>query len=236
MHEVTKVCVVLMLFAEPALSAEQWLAGENATVKSVSMDPSKRQNKPVNKKVEAPSKQPTQEKTVEASPSKKDPKPSEVANEAGVIDKPVLSTESSNDKVSVKEEEKPSNVIADSSDQQVPEGNVASEELPQAATNNSTTSDVKPVAKKLPKYGGTNVSPYKYILGKPYHPSKHYVDLRGLSNDKSGATELIQVTTVTNQYYILFTFDINHFPLGQFKVHSRTYLRSWWSCWNYCYC
>ncbi|KAJ2964160.1 hypothetical protein NQZ79_g965 [Umbelopsis isabellina] len=171
--------------SEPALPAERWLAGENAIVNTVSMDPSKRQNALVNKKVETPSKLPTQEK----------PKPSEVTKEAGLTDKTVSSTESSsNDEVSVKEE-KPSSEITDSSDQQVSEGIAATEESPKASSNNSTTSNVKPVAKKLPKYGGTNVSSYKYILGKPYHPSKHYVDLRGLSNDKSGATELIQANS-----------------------------------------
>ncbi|KAG2181261.1 hypothetical protein INT43_008844, partial [Umbelopsis isabellina] len=180
--------------SEPALSAEQWLAGENATVDSVSMDPSKRQKTIVNRKVDTPSKQPTQEKAVKASPSTKDSKPSEVAKETVLTDKAVSSTESSNDKASV-QEEKSSNVISDSSEQQVPEGNVATEEPSKTTSDNSTTSNIKSVAKKLPKYGGTNVSPYKYILGKPYHPSKHYVDLRGLSNDKSGATELIQANS-----------------------------------------
>lgn len=36
-------------------------------------------------------------------------------------------------------------------------------------------------------------SSYKYIAGKLYHPSTHYDDLRGLSIDKTGTFDLIQV-------------------------------------------
>jgi hypothetical protein len=52
----------------------------------------------------------------------------------------------------------------------------------------------------LPKYGSASVSPYKYVAGKPYHPSEHFHDLRGLSSDKSGSTNLIQVSVQDKVY------------------------------------
>jgi hypothetical protein len=146
------------------------------------MDPSERQKQALDKKVESTSKPPSQEKA-EASQLGKQSNPSEVAKETALTDKTATSAELS-----------PYDAVpATSSDQQVPINTVATDESPKGNSENAKPSDIKPAAKKLPQYGGTNVSPYKYILGKPYHPSKHFADLRGLSNDKSGGTDLIQV-------------------------------------------
>ncbi|KAI8091710.1 hypothetical protein BDF21DRAFT_376539 [Thamnidium elegans] len=49
--------------------------------------------------------------------------------------------------------------------------------------------------KTLPKFGSANATVYKYITGKFYHPSTRFEDLHGLSINKSGDCDLIQVNT-----------------------------------------
>jgi hypothetical protein len=156
------------------------------------MDPSERQKQALDKKVESTSKPPSQEKA-EASQLGKQSNPSEVAKETALTDKTATSAELSPYDAVPATNEMGNDEVATSSDQQVPINTVATDESPKGNSENAKPSDIKPAAKKLPQYGGTNVSPYKYILGKPYHPSKHFADLRGLSNDKSGGTDLIQV-------------------------------------------
>lgn len=190
-----------------ALSAERWLNNENASVETVSLDPSKRR---------------TQTKPT-SSPTSMSNAPAAVANEAEAVTvstekpsatSPVISPSAPSKKPSSAESQSPKTVspsvasdinitdVSPSPTTKDAQETVQSSPSPASRAPISTpevikvqdvSPEVTPSPKSLPKYGGTSVSPYKYIVGKPYHPSQHFQDLRGLSSDKSGTTDLIQV-------------------------------------------
>ena len=182
----------------PALSASAWLNNENGLVQTVSLDPSKRQVQAKSSDTKLPPSKPTVDTTTEKSPTPsaaEKPSPAATApdkSETGsqTPAKSAVVQSSSNTSSPAPVEASPSEFTFTPPQQ-------ASEESKSASSPPSTTkqpSEAVSTAKVLPKYGGASVSPYKYIAGKQYHPSEHFHDLRGLNSDKSGTTNLIQVS------------------------------------------
>ncbi|RUP51925.1 hypothetical protein BC936DRAFT_144358 [Jimgerdemannia flammicorona] len=81
-----------------------------------------------------------------------------------------------------------------------PQAPVAAIPTVQGTVNTAVTSPtipLSPITVTSPtaasRFAPTRTSYYRYIEGKPYHPSQHYDDLRGLSTNKSSEFDLIQV-------------------------------------------
>lgn len=189
----------------PALSASAWLNNENGLVQTVSLDPSKRQLQSKSSDTKLPPTEPTVDTTTEKSPT---PSATEKASSAATISdnsetvsqppvKSAIVQSSSNTSSSAPVKASPSESTSNPPQHVSEESKSASS--PSSATN-QPSEVVSAAAKVLPKYGSASVSPYKYIAGKPYHPSEHFHDLRGLSNDKSGTTNLIQVNVQDRAY------------------------------------
>lgn len=186
------------------MSASAWLNNENGLVQTVSLDPSKRQVQAKSSDTKLPPSKPTVDTTTEKIPTPsaaEKPSPTATASDKSetVSHTPAKSTivqSSSNTSSLAPVEDSPSESTSTRPQQVLEEKKSASS--PPPATKQP--SEAVPTAKVLPKYGSTSVSPYKYIAGKPYHPSEHFHDLRGLSSDKSGTTNLIQVSVQDRVY------------------------------------
>ncbi|GAA5808709.1 hypothetical protein MFLAVUS_002104 [Mucor flavus] len=63
------------------------------------------------------------------------------------------------------------------------------------STSKLSLDSITNTKKTLPKFGSANATVYKYITGKFYHPNTKFEDLQGLSINKSGNCDLIQVNT-----------------------------------------
>jgi hypothetical protein len=184
----------------PALSASAWLNNESGLVQTVSLDPSKRQAQSKSNDTKIPPSQPTVDTTPEKSPmpaAAEQPSPaastldkSETVSQTPVKDAIVQSSSNTSPPAQVE--------ISLSESTSTPPQQVSEEVKPVSSPLPAAKQPSKAASpeKALPKYGGASVSPYKYIAGKPYHPSEHFHDLRGLSSDKSGTTNLIQVNEV----------------------------------------
>jgi hypothetical protein len=182
----------------PALSAAKWLNQENASVNMVSLDPSKRrtETKPTltqSSQSSNDSAASAKETVTPTASAQKTSSPSPVASPSATSEV-VTSIESQSPKAVSIDVPKDTNadVNSTSSPREPASETPKSSPLP-SVSETMKQQEVLPSTRTLPKYGGASVSPYKYIAGKPYHPSKHFQDLRGLSSDKSGTTDLIQV-------------------------------------------
>ncbi|KAI8374237.1 uncharacterized protein BYT42DRAFT_575596 [Radiomyces spectabilis] len=182
----------------PALSGEEWFDGKTAEVAKVSLDPSKRKSSEHTALAKANGIVKNDESTkpvAATSPVKED-----VSNEKA----PSTATITQPAKEPINEENAPSAAATAVTSQvsngakQTPAKPTESSEAKTAAAeqgDNDQSKPAKPPAKKTPRYGAANVSPYKYLVGKFYHPSTYYDDLRGLSINKSGTFDLIQANT-----------------------------------------
>ncbi len=164
----------------PSLSSSEWLEGKTANVAKVSLDPAK---------VSQLKKQEEQQ-PIEISQSRsKTP-----VAEASTVDQRKI-----NEDKTVVDEEKQSFLKNVEVKENLNKPNESSDAVEFEQRVETTTEAIKsPITpsvahKALPKYGSTGISAYKYISGKVYHPSTHFDDLRGLSINKSGDCDLIQV-------------------------------------------
>ncbi|CAO3703251.1 unnamed protein product [Rhizopus stolonifer] len=156
-----------------ALSGSEWLEGKKASVGKVSLDPSKASQTKKETQLKETSKSNDKVPVAEASNTNKN---QDDKKKVTVIDQQKQGFEES--KTETETEEFPSNVEVEKNKETVKES-----ETPTAAK------------KVLPKYGSTEISAYKYVSGKIYHPSTHFDDLRGLSINKSGDCDLIQASS-----------------------------------------
>ncbi|KAI9280147.1 hypothetical protein BC943DRAFT_311248 [Umbelopsis sp. AD052] len=184
----------------PALSASAWLNNENGLVQTVSLDPSKRQAQAKSNDTKVSPSQPIADPIKEKSPmpaaaaEKSSPAASVSDKNDAISETPIKadSIKSSSNTSSPAPIETSPTEPTSTPPQQTPEATKTASSPPPAAKQ---PSEVASPTKVLPKYGAASVSPYKYIAGKPYHPSEHFHDLRGLSSDKSGSTNLIQASS-----------------------------------------
>ncbi|RUP51924.1 hypothetical protein BC936DRAFT_144358 [Jimgerdemannia flammicorona] len=102
-----------------------------------------------------------------------------------------------------------------------PQAPVAAIPTVQGTVNTAVTSPtipLSPITVTSPtaasRFAPTRTSYYRYIEGKPYHPSQHYDDLRGLSTNKSSEFDLIQV----NRLFIAVTLSGAGGRIGIFPV------------------
>lgn len=167
--------VCLWLPIEPGVTGQDWLAGKDGQVPKVSLRPGQQQQ-------QSPQ-QPTQSNATTTTPA-----PATTATTTTPASAPPAQTS-----VPPATQEK----VDDSSNTQKndtkPETTTTAAKLDmtdKAAETPSQPSNVKP--KVLPKYGAAKMNSFKYLYGKMIHPT--YDDLRDLSIDKAGISELIQVT------------------------------------------
>ncbi|KAI8099038.1 uncharacterized protein BX664DRAFT_320241 [Halteromyces radiatus] len=186
----------------PALSSAEWFAGKTGKVATISLDPSRKQASPsistpnIKATSDRTSNKLTDQPTLTSSCATDDQQknghltsqtPASASNAESIV-----SNDSTNDqqKLSHHEETKPT-PSSDSIKNVKDHPNITNTTTP--TTNTSIVTDTTGITKKkLPRYGTTNTSTYKYINSKTYHPSTHYDDLKGLDSKRSSTTEVIQ--------------------------------------------
>lgn len=183
----------------PSLTGSEWFEGKTAAVAKVSLDPATLAREKVQKPQEAVEK--TAKETAElsinsenqSSEKKTEDRIAETITDENKTPKnETLEDNASSDKpfAAVKESVASANKHLEAP---LPKEKGDIEEKPKPAGPSTSTTKV------APKYGSTGLSAYKYLSAKVYHPSTHFDDLRGLSINKSGDCDLIQVKQKTNE-------------------------------------
>ncbi|OZJ05924.1 hypothetical protein BZG36_01201 [Bifiguratus adelaidae] len=170
----------------PAQSSKEWLAGQDNLVSLTSLDPSKR-SKQSNLDARNQSEQSFGPAPATANKSSSDTLRStpSVTKLDGAVQS--LSVDEGEDTSS-----KPTPTYAP-----LPETkNVTNESMPETSKDGieEETVQVSPerVAAIQARFANKGQSHFKYVSGKPFHPSKHFDDLRALSQSKAGDFDLIQ--------------------------------------------
>lgn len=183
----------------PSLTGSEWFEGKTAAVAKVSLDPATLAREKVQKPQEAVEK--TAKETAElsinsenqSSEKKTEDRIAETTTDENKTPKnEALEDNASSDKpfAAVKESVASANKHLEAP---LPKEKGGIEEKPKPSGPSTSTTKV------APKYGSTGLSAYKYLSAKVYHPSTHFDDLRGLSINKSGDCDLIQVKQKTNE-------------------------------------
>lgn len=183
----------------PSLTGSEWFEGKTAAVAKVSLDPATLARERIQKPQETVEK--TAKETVELSINNENE-----SSEKKTEDRIAESTTDENK--SPKNETLEDNASSDKPfpvakepiasankhpETPLPKEKNATEEKPKSSGPSTSTTKV------LSKYGSTGLSAYKYLSAKVYHPSTHFDDLRGLSINKSGDCDLIQVRQKKNE-------------------------------------
>lgn len=172
--------------------------------------------------------------------------PAEITPNAAGVQKDTVSKE---EPVSNKNaESKTGQAVAPESAAEAPSPKEIKAEPHSTATDKSTPSNnVSPSesngaaepapSKSIQKFRPAEPSVFKYIDGKLYHPSKRYDDLQGLSIDKSGNFDLIQVIRTYHMFKARihqaddFLCFFSHRELGKCSLHRRSIIRTRRSSW-----
>lgn len=169
---------------EPGVTGQDWLAGKDGQVPKVSLRPGQQQSP----------QQPTQSNATATTPA-----PATTTTTTTPAQAPAATTatttpaQAAQTSVPPATQEKVDNSNIIQKNDTKPETTTTAakpDTTDKAAETPSQSSNVKP--KVLPKYGAAKMNSFKYLYGKMIHPT--YDDLRDLSIDKAGISELIQVT------------------------------------------
>lgn len=185
--------VLIFFLKVPSLTGPEWFEGKTATVAKVSLDPVMLARERVQKPQETVEK--TAKETAELSINSENQ-----SSEKKTEDR---TSESTMDENKTSKNETLEDSASGDKSFAVAKDSVASAnrhpETPLPKEKDDTEEKSKPSGPststtKVPsKYGSTGLSAYKYLSAKVYHPSTHFDDLRGLSINKSGDCDLIQV-------------------------------------------
>ena len=162
------------LSIEPGVSGQDWLAGKDGQVPKLSLRPGQHQSPQQTHPNTTPAPASTPTSAPVPTPA---PTPASTSTPTPVPAASQEKTENSNN--TQKNDTKPETIPTNAK----PVVTDKPSETPSQQPN------IKP--KVLPKYGAAKINSFKYIYGKLIHPS--YDDLRDLSIDKAGISELIQV-------------------------------------------
>ncbi|KAJ8656435.1 hypothetical protein O0I10_007758 [Lichtheimia ornata] len=160
---------------EPGVTGQDWLAGKDGQVPKVSLRPGQQQQQ----QPQQPSQSNT---TTTASPAPASTASAPAPAPAAPTSVPPTTQEKADDSSNIqKNDTKPETTTTTAAKPDMAD---------KAPETPSQPSNVKP--KVLPKYGAAKMNSFKYLYGKMIHPT--YDDLRDLSIDKAGISELIQAS------------------------------------------
>lgn len=162
---------------EPGVTSQDWLAGKDGQVPKVSLRPGQQQSPQQSKSNTTTPTEPVSASTSTPAPVASTPTPKSTSAPA-----PPATQEKTDNNTNIQKNDTKPETITTASKQDTTDKT--------SETPSSQQTSTKP--KTLPKYGAAKINTFKYLYGKLIHPS--YDDLRDLSIDKAGISELIQAS------------------------------------------